>query len=166
MGIGDFSKIPNGGPGVESRQQLVYDGGVRGGRITLNRMVDLLSTSPAKLFGLLPRKGTIAVGRDADIVVFDPDRITTLSVGSQVSRVDYCTFEGRKVHGVPGVPESSHPMVRRRRRVADLRFRVVARGGSNRRPSDLQGEDRVGRIRTDQRSRFVGGMPALPWSHF
>ncbi len=60
MGIGDFSKIPNGGPGVESRQQLVYDGGVRGGRITLNRMVDLLSTSPAKLFGLLPRKGTIA----------------------------------------------------------------------------------------------------------
>ena len=101
LGANDFSKIPNGGPGVELRLQLVYDGGVRTGRITLNRMVELLSTSPAKLFGLFPRKGTIAVGTDADIVVFDPNRSTILSVENQVSRVDYCAFEGREVQGVP-----------------------------------------------------------------
>jgi dihydropyrimidinase len=101
LGADDFSKIPNGGPGVELRLPLVYDGGVRTGRITLNRMVELLSTAPAKLFGLFPRKGTIAVGSDADIVVFDPNRSTVLSVENQVSLVDYCAFEGREVHGVP-----------------------------------------------------------------
>jgi len=103
MGLEDFSKIPNGGPGVEWRLQLVHDGGVRTGRITLNRMVDLLSTTPAKLFGMFPKKGTIAVGSDADIVVFDPDRSATLSVEGQVSKADYCIFEGREVHGVPEV---------------------------------------------------------------
>jgi dihydropyrimidinase len=101
MGAADFSKIPNGGPGVELRLQMVYDGGVRAGRITLNRMVDLLSTTPAKLFGLFPRKGTIAVGSDADIVVFDPERSDTISVQNQVSKVDYCAYEGRQVTGVP-----------------------------------------------------------------
>ncbi|HET7386195.1 MAG TPA: dihydropyrimidinase [Arthrobacter sp.] len=103
MGADDFSKIPNGGPGVELRLQMVYDGGVRTGHISLNRMVDLLSTSPAKLFGLFPRKGTIAVGSDADIVVFDPDRSVTLSVEDQVSKVDYCAYEGRQVKGSPQV---------------------------------------------------------------
>ena len=101
MGIDDFSKIPNGGPGVESRLQLVHDGGVRAGRITLNRMVDVLSTTPAKLFGLFPRKGTIAVGSDADIVIFDPERQETLTVETQASKVDYCTYEGRQVTGSP-----------------------------------------------------------------
>jgi dihydropyrimidinase len=101
MGAADFSKIPNGGPGVELRLQMVYDGGVRAGRISLNRMVDLLSTTPAKLFGLFPRKGTIAVGSDADIVVFDPERSDTISVQNQVSKVDYCAYEGRQVTGVP-----------------------------------------------------------------
>jgi dihydropyrimidinase len=101
MGAADFSKIPNGGPGVELRLQMVYDGGVRTGRISLNRMVDLLSTTPAKLFGLFPRKGTIAVGSDADIVVFDPERSDTISVQNQVSKVDYCAYEGRQVTGVP-----------------------------------------------------------------
>ncbi len=101
MGIDDFSKIPNGGPGIESRLQLVHDGGVRQKRITLNRMVDLLSTTPARLFGLFPRKGTIAVGSDADIVVFDPDRKEVLGVESQVSKVDYCNYEGREVTGSP-----------------------------------------------------------------
>jgi dihydropyrimidinase len=76
---------------------------VRTGRITLNRMVELLSTSPAKLFGLFPRKGTIAVGSDADIVVFDPDRSTVISAEDQVSKVDYSTFEGREVRGVPEI---------------------------------------------------------------
>jgi len=103
MGRDDFSKIPNGGPGVEHRLQLTYSGGVLNGRITLNRMVDLLSTSPAKLFGMFPRKGTIAVGSDADIVIFDPDRKQVLSVDNQVSRVDYCAYEGREVQGVPEV---------------------------------------------------------------
>jgi len=103
MGVDNFSKIPNGGPGVESRLQLVHDGGVRTGRITLNRMVDILSTTPAKLFGLFPRKGTIAVGSDADIVIFDPQRKETLTVETQVSKVDYCAYEGREVSGSPTV---------------------------------------------------------------
>ena len=79
LGEDDFSKIPNGAPGIETRMSLVYDGGVRAGRISLNRFVDLTSTSPAKIFGLFPRKGTIAPGSDADIVVFDPQKSMTLS---------------------------------------------------------------------------------------
>ena len=79
LGAGDFSKIPNGAPGIETRMSLVYDGGVRTGRISLNRFVELTSTSPAKIFGLFPRKGTIAPGSDADIVVFDPERTIRLS---------------------------------------------------------------------------------------
>ena len=73
LGNDDFSKIPNGAPGIETRMSLVYDGGVRTGRISLNRFVELTSTSPAKIFGLFPRKGTIAPGSDADIVIFDPE---------------------------------------------------------------------------------------------
>ncbi len=74
LGKDDFSKIPNGAPGIETRLTLVHNGGVRPGRISLNRFVELCSTTPAKMFGLFPRKGTIAVGSDADIVVFDPER--------------------------------------------------------------------------------------------
>ena len=73
LGQDDFSKIPNGAPGIETRMSLVYDGGVRQGRISLNRWVELTSTSPAKIFGLFPRKGTIAPGSDADIVIFNPE---------------------------------------------------------------------------------------------
>ena len=69
-----FRRFPNGAPGIETRMSLVYDGGVRTGRISLNRFVELTSTSPAKIFGLFPRKGTIAPGSDADIVIFDPER--------------------------------------------------------------------------------------------
>src|SRR5438477_1272628 len=89
LGRDDFSKIPNGGPGIENRLQMIHEFGVRGGRISLNRMVELLATNPAKLFGLYPRKGTIAVGADADIVVFDPARKVTISAATQHSRVDY-----------------------------------------------------------------------------
>jgi dihydropyrimidinase len=99
LGRNDFSKIPNGAPGVETRMSLVYDGGVRSGRITLNRFVELTSTSPAKIFGLFPRKGTIAPGSDADIVVFDPNRTTTLSVKTLHMKVDYNPYEGRQVTG-------------------------------------------------------------------
>ena len=99
LGEHDFSKIPNGAPGIETRMSLVYDGGVREGRITLNRFVELTSTSPAKIFGLFPRKGTIAPGSDADIVVFDPNRTVTLSAKTLHMRVDYNPYEGRQVTG-------------------------------------------------------------------
>ena len=99
LGRNDFSKIPNGAPGVETRMSLVYDGGVRPGRITLNRFVELTSTSPAKIFGLFPRKGTIAPGSDADIVVFDPTRTMTLAAKTLHMNVDYNPYEGRQVTG-------------------------------------------------------------------
>src|SRR2546426_8426492 len=100
LGEGDFSKIPNGAPGIETRMSLVYDGGVRTGRISLNRFVELTSTSPAKIFGLFPRKGTIAPGSDADVVVFDPEKTLTLGVKTLHMRVDYNPYEGREVTGV------------------------------------------------------------------
>jgi dihydropyrimidinase len=101
LGRDDFSKIPNGGPGLEDRLMMIHEFGVRGGRISLNRMVELLSTNPAKYFGLYPRKGTIAVGSDADIVVFDPDKRVTLSAERSHSRVDYNLYEGTEVNGAP-----------------------------------------------------------------
>jgi dihydropyrimidinase len=79
---------------------LVYDGGVRTGRISVNRFVELTSTSPAKIFGLFPRKGTIAPGSDADLVIFDPGRKTTLSARTHHMKVDYNPYEGREVTGV------------------------------------------------------------------
>ncbi len=100
LGEGDFSKIPNGAPGIETRMSLVYDGGVRTGRISLNRFVELTSTSPAKIFGLFPRKGTIAPGSDADIVIFDPEKTMRLSVETLHMKVDYNPYEGREVAGV------------------------------------------------------------------
>src|SRR5678809_724735 len=99
LGRNDFSKIPNGAPGIETRMSLVYDGGVRTGRISLNRFVELTSTSPAKIFGLFPRKGTIAPGSDADIVVFDPNRTVTLSAKTLHMNVDYNPYERRQVTG-------------------------------------------------------------------
>ena len=103
MGINDFSKIPNGGPGVENRMSLVFNGGVVEGRISLNRFVELTSTASAKMFGLFPKKGTIAVGSDADIVIFNPDRKETISVNNSVThhmKVDYNAYEGFEVTGV------------------------------------------------------------------
>ena len=99
MGRDDFSKIPNGGPGLEEWLRMIHHFGVSAGRITLNRMVELLSTSPARLFGLYPRKGTIAPGSDADLVIFDPARRTTLSAATQHSRSDYNLYEGTEVTG-------------------------------------------------------------------
>ena len=101
LGKSDFSRIPNGAPGIETRLTLVHDGGVRPGRITMNRFVELCSTTPAKMFGLFPRKGTIAVGSDADIVVFDPKKRATLGVETLHMKVDYNPYEGRIVEGSP-----------------------------------------------------------------
>lgn len=102
LGINDFSKIPNGGPGVENRMSLVYNGGVNSGRISLNKFVELTSTAAAKTFGLFPKKGTIAVGSDADIVIFDPHRKEIISINNACThhmRVDYNAYEGFEVTG-------------------------------------------------------------------
>jgi len=103
MGEDDFSKIPNGGPGIENRLHMIHEFGVRTGRLTLNRMVELLATNPAKLFGLYPKKGTIAVGSDADLVIFDPEKRLTLSAETHHSKADYNLFEGTEVRGAPEI---------------------------------------------------------------
>jgi dihydropyrimidinase len=99
LGKDDFTKIPNGGPGIENRLQLLYHHGVNLGRLTLNRFVELVATTPAKLFGLYPRKGTLAPGSDADIVVWDPKADYTITAKTHHMRVDYSMFEGFTVRG-------------------------------------------------------------------
>jgi dihydropyrimidinase len=123
LGHDDFSKIPNGAPGIETRMSLVYDGGVRTGRISLNRFVELTSTSPARIFGLFPRKGTIAPGSDADLVIFDPEKTLRLSVGTLHMKVDYNPYEGREVTGV------TETVISRGRVIIDGR-RFTGRAGS------------------------------------
>ena len=102
LGKDDFRKIPNGAPGVENRMSLMYHGGVVEGRLSLNRWVELTSTAAAKTFGLFPKKGTIAVGSDADIVVFDPNRKETISVNNEFTHhmnVDFSAYEGFEIQG-------------------------------------------------------------------
>ncbi len=99
LGKDDFTKIPNGGPGVENRLQLLHHYGVNAGKLSLNRFVELVSTTPAKLFGLYPRKGELAPGSDADIVVWDPNALLTISASTHHMRVDYSMFEGFEVKG-------------------------------------------------------------------
>jgi dihydropyrimidinase len=101
IGRDDFSKIPNGAPTIEHRLHMLHHHGVRGGRFGMSRLVELFSTEPARLFGLHPRKGTIAVGSDADLVVFDPERELTIAAAGHHSRVDYNVFEGSTVRGAP-----------------------------------------------------------------
>jgi dihydropyrimidinase len=99
MGRGDFRKVPNGLPGVEERVDLMHDGGVVAGRITRERWVEVCSAAPARMFGLSGRKGVIAPGADADIVVYDPDRRHVLSAATHHMNVDYSCYEGREVRG-------------------------------------------------------------------
>jgi dihydropyrimidinase len=99
LGRGDFRKIPNGLPGVEDRLDLMHDGGVVGGRLTRERWVDICSTAPARMFGMYPRKGAVAVGSDADLVVYDPARKHTISATTHHMAVDYSCYEGRVVQG-------------------------------------------------------------------
>jgi len=101
LGKDSFAKIPNGMPGVETRLYLLWDGGVRAGRISMNRFVEITSTAPAKIFGLYPRKGTIAVGADADLLVWDGEKRHLLSENTLHMRVDYSPYEGREVVGAP-----------------------------------------------------------------
>jgi len=100
LGIGDFSKIPNGLPSVEDRYTLLFQG-VTNGHISLNRFVEVVATAPAQMMGLYPRKGTIAPGFDADIVVFDPNHERTISAKTHHMNVDYSCYEGWKVKGLP-----------------------------------------------------------------
>lgn len=99
LGKDSFALIPNGAPGVENRMSLIYNGGVVENRISLNRFVELTSTAAAKMFGLFPKKGTIAVGSDADIVIFDPEKEHTFGVENEHMNVDYSSYEGWKVKG-------------------------------------------------------------------
>jgi dihydropyrimidinase len=99
LGVNDFTKIPNGGPGIENRLQLIHHHGVNQGRISLNRFVELVSTTPAKLFGLYPRKGEIAIGTDADLVLWDSTLDHVISAATHHMRVDYSMFEGFHVKG-------------------------------------------------------------------
>ncbi|MGC4004610.1 MAG: dihydropyrimidinase [Pirellulales bacterium] len=117
MGRDDFTKIPNGIPSLEDRVTVLFSQGVKTGRLSLNRFVDCASTQAAKLFGLYPRKGTIALGADADLVIFDPDREWTVAAKNQQMAVDYNPFEGLRVTGKP-----THVTVRGRVAVENEKF--------------------------------------------
>jgi dihydropyrimidinase len=116
LGRGDFRKVPNGLPGVEDRVDLLHDGGVVGHRLTRERWVEVISTAPAKLFGMYPQKGAIAIGSDADLVIYDPNRKRTISAKTHHMDVDYSCYEGREVQGASEIVMS--------------RGRVVVRDGS------------------------------------
>ena len=103
LGRGDFRKIPNGLPGVEDRVDLLHDGGVIGGRISKERWVEIISTAPARMFGLYPRKGAVAVGSDADLLIYDPNRKRTISAAGHHMDVDYSCYEGRVVQGASDI---------------------------------------------------------------
>jgi dihydropyrimidinase len=131
LGIGDFSKIPNGCPGIEDRMMVLYTQGVRAGRFSLNRWVELCCNNPAKLFGMYPQKGVLAPGSDADIVVWDPAAAHTISAKTQHQRTDYNLYEGMQVTGMPAVVLSHG--------------RVLVQGGQ------WQGEQGAGRFIARQR---------------
>ncbi|CAN5502879.1 MAG: dihydropyrimidinase [Acidimicrobiia bacterium] len=99
LGVGDFTKIPNGLPAVENRFELIYHGAVAQGHLSLNRFVEVVATTPARMFGLYPQKGTIAVGSDADIVIFDPDHPHLISAETHHMNVDYSCWEGYELAG-------------------------------------------------------------------
>jgi dihydropyrimidinase len=99
LGLGNFTKIPNGGPGIENRMQLAYHHGVNAGRISLQRFVEVTAEAPAKIFGMFPKKGIVAAGSDADIVLWDPLAKYTITAATQNMHTDYSIFEGFEVHG-------------------------------------------------------------------
>jgi dihydropyrimidinase len=126
LGRDSFTQIPNGAPGVENRMSLMFHGGVVEGRLSLNRFVELTSTEAAKTFGMFPKKGTIAVGSDADIVIFDPEKRQTISADNPAThhmRVDYSAYEGFEVQGW------SETVISRGRVIVDKGSLVTEGGG-------------------------------------
>ena len=111
LGQGDFRKVPNGLPGVEDRVDLMHSGGVVGGRMTPNRWIDVISAAPARMFGLEGRKGVVAVGADADLVVYDPQARRTISAKTHHMDVDYSVYEGREVTGKAEIVLSRGKMI-------------------------------------------------------
>ena len=111
LGRGDFSKIPNGLPGIEDRMMVMHHHGVGEGRFSLERWVEITSTNPAKTFGMYPRKGVIAEGSDADLVIGDPEKEHTIAVENHHMNIDYNLYEGMQVKGVPEVVFSSGRIV-------------------------------------------------------
>jgi dihydropyrimidinase len=111
LGLGDFSKIPNGLAAIQHRLPMLWEHGVRAGRLSPNRVVEITSTAVAKMFGLHPRKGLIAPGADADIVVFDPARRHVFSTATSLMNVDYDIYEGREVAGSPRLTMSRGTVV-------------------------------------------------------
>jgi dihydropyrimidinase len=101
FGVGDFTKIPNGTGGLEDRMPMLWTNGVNTGRITMNEFVAVTSTNVAKIFGMYPKKGAVAVGSDADLVVWDPAKEKVIGAASQQSSIDYNVFEGKAVKGLP-----------------------------------------------------------------
>jgi dihydropyrimidinase len=99
LGRGDFRKVPNGLPGVEDRLDLLHAGGVVADRISPERWVEIVSTAPARMFGMYPRKGSVTVGADADLVIYDPNAERVISAASHHMNVDYSCYEGRRVRG-------------------------------------------------------------------
>jgi len=99
MGKDDFSKIPNGHPAIEHRMELLYSEGVNKGKISVNKFIEVACTNPAKIFGMFPRKGTIGIGSDADIIIFDPTEKHTITASSHHMNVDYSAYEGWEVTG-------------------------------------------------------------------
>ena len=99
LGLGNFAKIPNGAPGIENRMQLIFHHGVNAGRISLERFVEVTAEAPAKIFGMYPKKGVVAAGSDADIVLWDPSAKYTITAASQSMHTDYSIFEGFAVKG-------------------------------------------------------------------
>ncbi|MEL6149338.1 MAG: amidohydrolase family protein, partial [Chloroflexota bacterium] len=101
LGKGNFAKIPNGMPGLEDRMMVTWEHGVNSGRLSPTKFVELMCTNPAKIFGMYPKKGTIAIGSDADLVVWDPEAEHTISAETHHMRVDYNVYEGMTVKGKP-----------------------------------------------------------------
>jgi dihydropyrimidinase len=125
LGRGDFRRIPNGVPGVHERMAAIWDAAVATGRISPGDFVELTAAGPARLMGLYPRKGAVAAGSDADIVVWDPEATTTLDAAKMPGRADYSLYDGRRVRGLPRV-------VMARGEVVALNGRALARRGRGR----------------------------------
>ena len=142
-----------GCPGVEDRVDLLHDGGVVGGRITRERWVEVISTAPAKLFGMYPRKGSVSVGADADLVIYDPNRRRTISAKTHHMDVDYSCYEGREVQGASDVVLSRGSVIVRN---GEFTGRKATAGSSSARP-------RISSASHDPRHAPVVAHPGRAW---